>query len=486
MIAWIDSNKYTITKKQGGFIARGNNREFPVSYSSKEKSWYLVKGESELASLPLPPLQESNKIIDLYSDGVDFEIADALRDVKPLAPDIFSKSHPNFKGIYRCVKQKKRAAMQAVKLNGHFYRVYSGTAKNRVAIYDKPELEIVLYDGTWYLATNDKKNEITSVPCRTKRSPSSSCMSYSQDLEKILAANHDIGLSPLEFSWLRSDKTNPAILISIKNKKYIQHGGVIFKVKVVPAISSGLTGSKEIRIYGKKEMGWMKKKTDFYITSGYYSESKGNSFLYSRVESVMEILCLPRPIAEAWQQVKDFERRKGQITPEEYASIRAYGGVSYRDINDFIYNGRLNDYTDTELTAITISHIKNIRGLLKKLPSIDGVVYRGSQINLSGLKAFSTLKAEDVISSRKFISASLDQNIANIFAAGPNAVRYRIHVKKAAHPILTYTGKLREAEVLIEDNTVFRCVYVHGKDVVLEEIVNPSVYDMRKLKNFYI
>ncbi|WP_240152450.1 ADP-ribosyltransferase, partial [Erwinia amylovora] len=217
-----------------------------------------------------------------------------------------------------------------------------------------------------------------------------------------------------------------------------------------------------------------------------FSESKGNSFLYSKIESIMESLYLPRPTAEAYLAVKDFERKNGEITANEYESIRAYGGVRYREINDFIYNGRLNDYADAELKATVVADIENIRGLLKKLPSIDGVVYRGSQLNTHGVDALDDLRAEDIISSRKFISASLDPVIANAFAAGPNAVRYTIYVRKAAHPILTFTGKLREAEVLIEDNTVFRCVYIYGRDVVLEELVNPSGYDLRRLKHFYI
>ncbi|CAX55034.1 ADP-ribosyltransferase [Erwinia pyrifoliae] len=484
--AWIGSAKYTITNKHGEFIARDNKGEFPVNYAYKEKSWYSVLNEKKLLSLATSSAGDKKPMRLTHSDRIDFEIADALRDVQPLSSRLFGASRPNVKGIYRYA-EKNREAMLAVKLNGKFYRVSTGTTKNRMSVYDKPESEIVMYDGTWYLATDDKDVEVKSVSCRAKRSPPSFCMSYSQELDKILADNHDYGLSPLELTWLRSDVKNPAILVSAKsNKKYIQHNGVLFKVKVVSATSSGSVDSREIRIYGKKRMGVFKRKTDFHIASGYFSESKGDGFLYSKVESIMESLYLTRPTAEAYQSVKDFESRNGEITAEEYKSIRAYGGVRYRDINDFIYNGRLNDYTDDELKATVVADIKNIRGLLKKLPSIDGVVYRGSQLNSHGVKALSDLKAEDIISSRKFISASMDPAIANTFAAGPNAVRYTIYVRKAAHPILTFTGKFREAEVLIEDNTVFRCVYIYGKDVVLEELVNPSGYDLRRLKHLYI
>ncbi|CCG87834.1 ADP-ribosyltransferase [Erwinia piriflorinigrans] len=486
MTTWIDTAKYIIINKKGDFIARGNDGEFPTRYSNQKKSWYLVRDKNDLAYLPLSPLQDANPIIIPYPAIADFEIADALKDVRPLDANLFSASRPNDKGIYRCPKEQNRSAMQAVKLNGMFYRVSAGTTKKRMAIYEKTESEIIMYDGTWYLATKDKRAEVKSVPCRVKRSPYSLCMSYSQDLNEVLTANRDYASSPLTFSWLRSDKDNPAILVSENNKKYIQHNGAVFKIKVVSPINSDVMGSSEIRIFGKKRTGLFKRKNDFYITSAYFSELKGNGYLYSKIENVMETLYLPRSIAEAYQSVKDFERAKGQITSEEYASIRAYGGVSYRDINDFIYNGRLNDYTDSERKATVISHIKNIRTLLKKLPSIDGVVYRGSQLTTLGAKAFSELKAEDIISSRKFISASMDRAVANIFAAGPNAIRYTIHVKKSAHPILTFTGKLREAEVIIEDNVLFRCVYVYGRDVVLEEIVNPSTHDMRRLKNVYI
>ncbi|WP_168429163.1 ADP-ribosyltransferase [Erwinia amylovora] len=483
---WIGNAKYRITNKHGAFLAHGKSGEFPVNYSYKDKSWYLVENEKKLLSLAISPAVKAHQLAFAYSNRIDFEIADTLKDVLPLNARLFRVSRPNGQGIYRYFRKKKEVVL-AVKLNGKFYRVCSGTTKQRMSFYDKPASEIIMFDKTWYLAPDDKSVEVKSVSCTVKRSPPSLCMSYSEDLDKILADNHDYGVNPLEITWLRSDANNPAILVSAKNnKKYIQHNGVLFRVKLVSTTSSGSAGSREVRIYGKKRLGFLKRKTKFNIAIGYFSESKGNSFLYSKIESVMESLYLPRPTAEAYQAVKDFERKNGEITADEYESIRAYGGVRYREINDFIYNGRLNDYADAELKATVVADIENIRGLLKKLPSIDGVVYRGSQLNTHGVDALNDLKAEDIISSRKFISASMDPVIANAFAAGPNAVRYTIYVRKAAHPILTFTGKLREAEVLIEDNTVFRCVYIYGRDVVLEELVNPSGYDLRRLKHLYI
>ncbi|MCK8248888.1 hypothetical protein LW986_17835, partial [Erwinia amylovora] len=106
--------------------------------------------------------------------------------------------------------------------------------------------------------------------------------------------------------------------------------------------------------------------------------------------------------------------------------------------------------------------MKNIRTLLKKLQSIQGVVYRGGKPNSQGMMDLEELKSGDIISSKKFISSSTEQQVERNFAASANGIRYKIHVVKAAHPVMLYTGKLTESEILIEDNTVFRCKAVAG------------------------
>lgn len=114
----------------------------------------------------------------------------------------------------------------------------------------------------------------------------------------------------------------------------------------------------------------------------------------------MELFNFSRPTAEAYHLLQDFDDNSGGITSDEYTSIRNYGGNSYFTINGFLLENMPEQYLSPHIREQAFQHVKNIRTLLKKLPSIQGVVYRGGKPNSQGMMDLAELKSGDIISSK--------------------------------------------------------------------------------------
>ncbi|MGL9721410.1 hypothetical protein [Symbiopectobacterium sp.] len=65
---------------------------------------------------------------------------------------------------------------------------------------------------------------------------------------------------------------------------------------------------------------------------------------------------------------------------------------------------------------------------------------------------------------------------------GPHQALYKTHVTHVAHAISGFTRNLHEAEVLIEDRTLFRCVSIEGDNVELKEVLDATHLDEGNVK----
>ncbi|ATZ12083.1 ADP-ribosyltransferase [Erwinia amylovora] len=483
---YINGNEYLLVRRGEKYIAIGDDREVEVRYSIKNKSWSNVSKNAVVRKLDTSMARKPAKNFISYLDVFDIEMANRLKGVRQLDARAFIRIKPNKEGIYRYTLRGKKNQLLALKLNDKFYRVSKGTTQRHLAIYGRPECEVFLFYGKYYLANKKQSIEVTYSPCRLKRAPVLPCMYFSGDIGQILTDNHEAGLIEDKVGELHSDKKYPAIMVASNGKTYIKHNGVLFRAKIVYKGTAEQPSDAEVRIYGRKLSGLLKRKKEFYLASGFFSLVNGESFLTSKTENTMELFNFSRPTAEAYHLLQDFDDNSGGITSDEYTSIRNYGGNSYFTINGFLLENMPEQYLSPHIREQAFQHVKNIRTLLKKLPSIQGVVYRGGKPNSQGMMDLAELKSGDIISSKKFISASTEQQVARNFAASANGIRYKIHVVKAAHPVMLYTGKLTEAEILIEDNTVFRCKAVAGRDIELEEVVNPSDEEKASLKYVFI
>lgn len=474
----LNGEEYLLTYRDKGYVAIKGDREIRVTYSNKDKRWITVEKNNAAQSPDVVLAEKPSQRIVSSLDVIDLELAAALKGSPQLDAKLFFRLKPNENGIYQYSVPGKKNNLFALKLDGHFYRVRRQPSGGNRVLYGPPEVEVFIYHGKYYLASKSKGVELAYTPCRLKRAPALPCMSFSPDVEKILADNHDTGLNPGKVGGLKPHERYPAIHVSSKGKNYIKHNDVLFKVKIIDNPGK----KKEIRIFGRKRMGFLKIKKEVHIGNAYFSYLNGDDFLNSEIEQTMEVFKFSKSSAEAFHQLEAFDEREGGITSDEFSSIRIYGGASYSAINGFMLADMPAEYGSPHIRESAFEHVTNIRTLLKKLPSFNGVVYRGFHPNREELRKLTELKTGDIISSKKFISTSTEQQVARDFAANANGIHYKIHVEKAAHPVMLYTGKVREAEILIEDNTVFRCKAVSGQNIELEEVVEPSVDEKARIK----
>ncbi|CCG87833.1 ADP-ribosyltransferase [Erwinia piriflorinigrans] len=483
---YIKGDEYLLSHQGNKYIATRGEKELEVSYSNKNKIWFPVEETLAIKDTILNRHENLPGKMISHADVIDLKMARTLQDVPQLNAKRFIRTQPNNKGIYRYSISGKKNNKMAVKLNGQFYCVRKGTAQPYLTLDSRPDIEIVNYYGKYYLTSQEEGVGVAYSPCRVTRSPVLPCLAFSGDVERILKNNLDAGMSPDKVGELSAGKKFPTILVSGNGKNYIKHNSLLFRVKIVQEGSARYNKETEVRIFARRRSGFLKRKKEFYIGSGYFSPVAGDGVLTTKIESTMEVFKFTRPTAEAYHLLQDFDNKNGGITSGEYESIRVYGGASYTTINGFLLDDMPEEYISPHIRESAFQHVTNIRKMLKKLPVIHGMVYRGCIPGKQGMKAFAELKPGDIISSKKFISASTEQQVARNFAAAANGVRYKIAVEKAAHPVMLYTGKLTEAEVLIEDNTIFRCKAISCRDIELEEVVNPSGDELARLKYIFI
>ncbi|CAO96246.1 ADP-ribosyltransferase [Erwinia tasmaniensis] len=478
----LNSDQYRLTHHDEGYVAIKDDMKIRVTYSNKDKQWVSFEEKNAVQSpdtgLPEKPL----KSIISSRDIVDLELTAVLNSVPHLDAKMFFRLKPNGNGIYRCPTPNKNHALRAVKINEKFYRVRKGSVQRFLVLDAQPDKEVFFYHGKYHLANRMKSADVAYTSCRLKRAPALPCMSLSADISKIFKDNHDASFNPASVGELSPDEKYPAMLVSSRGKRYIRHNNILLKAKIIESRGS----NAEVRLFGEKKRGFLNRKKEFYIGSGYFSLEKGNGFLTSKIENTMEVFKFSRSSAEVYHLLQDFDDRVGGITSDEYQSIRTYGGASYLTINGFLLRDMPKEYISPRIRETVFRHVTNIRKMLKKLPVVRGVVYRGCVLNAQGMKAFMELRPGDIISSKKFISASTEQRVARNFAATSSGVHYKILVEKAAHPVMLYTGKLIEAEILIEDGTVFRCKAINGRDVQLEEVVEPTDDEKARMKYLFI
>lgn len=403
----------------------------------------------------------------------------ALTHIEPIDPRRFAFSLPDKSGIYVWIEPVSMSRLEAIKIEGKFYKIRREEQRTLV-VGKKHDFEFIVFDGHCHLVNPRKVVSANYVQCRIKRAPGDICMHFSEDLEKVLSSSHDKSWQHTEVGELKADEQYPGMFVSPSLKKYIEHRGALFEVRVERITLNGMNGGEKVVILSRDASSIFRFFKKNVITEGYFSRVIPEAHLSSRLENTMEILKINRPSAEAYELINKFPRNR--ITKDELEVIKNYGGASSDAINEFLLMGMPENYYNGHLRAQAIESIENIRSLLKKLPSFKGVVYRGYIPVREGPSGLSTVNPGDLVATRKFLSTSTTKEIAKGFSSETEGFLYKIHIEKGGHPIMLYTGRIRETEVLIEENTIFRCTATQGRSLEFTEVVNPTAQERQRVR----
>lgn len=388
-----------------------------------------------------------------------------------LEKDLFAEIKSDEQGIFHYSDPHSATDKLAVCIKNRFYAVRPGTFQGVYILND--EREIVFFDGGYYEKKQHPVDHVNYTECRARRAPGASCIRISESIQDALTKNRDKGLTQEDAMIVGQDPAHPALFINIEGKKFIGSDGRFFRTKEKENVFT---------IYARKRTGLLsafKRREEIAIFK--FSQLHGEQYLHTPTEAIMETLGASRPAAKLYNQYLERDGGQYQTTAAERRAISDYTRNVSDMINEYLELGMPEGFLGPMFAEQSLNMVTNIRSLLNKLPSFHGVVYRGGALPPE-IRA--TLKPGDTLLVKKFVSTSADENIALAHKAGkgPHQALYKIHVTKAAHAISGFTHNLHEAEVLIEDSTLFRCLSIDGDKVELKEVLDATRLDETSIK----
>ncbi|MDE1481613.1 ADP-ribosyltransferase [Xenorhabdus bovienii] len=197
-------------------------------------------------------------------------------------------------------------------------------------------------------------------------------------------------------------------------------------------------------------------------------------------------------------EVKDFEKFLQdnadfykEINEYEARSIRLYTQHKYEDYNYFLREGKMKNKVRYSLKEST----DNLKNVLENFPNYEGIVYRGSVMDMSFLNK---LKDDDVIFDPAFLSTSVKLEAAKKFSNKINVsqdVSKYIMILDVIHGKLLATEELslhsaNEFEVLLLPETRVKITnidrrgtvtYIYGKEIEEKKVGDKNIY--QKISN---
>lgn len=393
------------------------------------------------------------------------------RNLPELEKSLFAEIKPDEQGIFHYSDPHSATDKLAVFIENRFYAVCPGTFQGMYILND--EREIVFFDGGYYEKKQHPVDHVRYTECRARRAPGASCIRISESIQDALIKNRDKGLTQEDAMIVGQDPAHPALFINIEGKKFIGSDGRFFRTKEKENVFT---------IYARKRTGLLSAfKRREEIATFKFSQLHGEQYLHTPTEAIMETLGASHPAARLYNQYLERDGGQYQTTAAERRAISDYTRNVSDMINEYLELGMPEGFLGPMFAEQSLNIVTNIRSLLNKLPSFHGVVYRGGELPPE-IRA--TLKPGDTLLVKKFVSTSADENIALAHKAGkgPHQALYKIHVTRAAHAISGFTHNLHEAEVLIEDSTLFRCLSINGDNVELKEVLDASRLDETNVK----
>ncbi|MCW2479807.1 ADP-ribosyltransferase [Candidatus Symbiopectobacterium sp. NZEC135] len=384
---------------------------------------------------------------------------------------LFSKAKPNAQGIFRYSDPHSATEKLAICIENRFYTVRPGTVQNMYILDD--EREIVFFDGSYVERKQHPLERVRYTECRARRSPGASCTRLSVSIQEALARNRNKGLTKEDAMIIGRDPTHPALFINIEGNKYIGSDDRFFRIKEKENVFT---------IYARKRTGLLSSfRRRKQIATFQFSQVQGEQYIHTPTEAIMETLGASRPAASLYNDYRERDGGQYQTNAAERRAISDYTRNVSDMINEYLELDMPEDFLSPMFAEQSLQMVTNIRSLLNKLPRFHGVVYRGGELSPE-LRA--TLKPGDTLLVKKFLSTSADKQIAMAHKAGkgPHQALYKIHVTHAAHAISGFTRNLHEAEVLIEDRTLFRCISIEGDNVELKEVLDATRLDESSVK----
>ncbi|MCW2484524.1 hypothetical protein J5069_01310 [Candidatus Symbiopectobacterium sp. NZEC127] len=383
----------------------------------------------------------------------------------------FSETKPDAQGIFHYSDPHSATDKLAICIKNRFYAVRPGTFQGMYVLDD--DREIVLFDGSYFERKQPPLERVSYTECRTRRAPGTSCTRISTSIQDALTRNRDRGFTKEDAMIIGRDPAHPALFINIEGKKFIGLDDRFFRIKEKENVFT---------IYARKRTGLLatfRRRKE--IATFQFSLLQGEQYIHTPTEAIMETLGASRPAASLYNQYRERGGGQYQTNAAERRAINDYTRNVSDMINEYLELDMPEHFLSPLFAEQSFQMVTNIRSLLNKLPSFHGVVYRGGELSPE-LRA--TLKPGDTLLVKKFVSTSADKNIAMAHKAGkgPHQALYKIHVTHTAHAISGFTHNLHEAEVLIEDRTLFRCLSIEGDNVELKEVLDASRLDETNVK----
>lgn len=335
--------------------------------------------------------------------------------------------------------------------------------------------------GKLRLEYDNKTHELTINP--THRKNKDIHAKNHIQIQELLNNNQKIRNIKFKTNSLLDDK-KPRSYISKEMKNKISpsmYEKNIHAENLSPPDHMGLRYDQEGNKYLKVNRGFVKihhMESHDDIKNRYYIKDKNKQNLYLRFrkdgkfhyESYREHLEVIKKIGLGGK-VSKAAIPSNDLTRHEISALHGYGRVDYSDINDLMRAGVSNSNLPPFILEPMVKNIEDIQHALKKIPPYEGVVYRGTSISR---EHFNSLHVDQIVTSKAFLSCSIDPAIAQRFSISDyrphSSIIYEFNIKKSGHSISLYTLKPYEKEVLIENNKYFKIRNIDTNKIIFDEM----------------
>lgn len=382
------------------------------------------------------------------------ELFNRIDGVATLDNLLFADATPNSRGIFHYTDAETQAGKSAINIDGKFYALTPGTIDG--AYFLENGDEIVFYRDRYFVREATPESNIAYTACRVTRMPGSTCLHFSAGLKGILEHNLHNGMTREQvgqtwhYSFYHSLERNG------EGKLFVRYQGLFYEVS---------ENNERFMLYGKEKSGLLRKfRTRKPLAEFYFSPIYKTYYLNTPIEYKMETLGCSRAAAEFDEYAANMLFDRSQIAEDEINALKTYSGYDHKLINQYLLTGP----SESAPAEICLPQIEKMRALLSKLPAYGGELYRGGSLSLYQRHL---MQPGALIKTKKFLSTSACRTKAKAFESKVSGMFYTIHaVENRGHPVVMYTRLVPEAEVLFEEETLFRVAAVRQDEIELIEL----------------
>ncbi|MGL6000540.1 MAG: scabin-related ADP-ribosyltransferase [Plesiomonas sp.] len=280
MLVNINGRNREIIIENGEFFTIVNGNPRRISYVPETKKWSKVITN-----------KKTNRIVKSFGSNVYFDhyITNKLSgaiDKKNLY-SIIQNRH----GIYTVTSKQSGKSFNVIKIGDEFYHYIPENEKNEslsgvIKTYNS-DVKVSRFEKRYFIVNEKRKLSVKYSPCRSGRSPGALCLHFSDGLIKKLHASKKNGIPANKIQGLNPSETQPGLYESAKGRFYLKYDDVYFK----------LTGGFDKKVDSKFMVTGKKTFGSKQITPVCFSREKGNSYINTPEENMMESAGVSREMA---------------------------------------------------------------------------------------------------------------------------------------------------------------------------------------------